>query len=99
MPRFTDEEKEAVERLIPYAKRKTFVADLLINGHNARTPVNMRVLMRYAAGESGGTYIQDVLTFLNLMIRGVETDEMIGWEKMDDVYDLGSEAATEAQEL
>ncbi len=92
MSRFSNKEKEAVQRLIPYAKRKSFVADLLINGYNAETPVNVWQVMRYAAGEAGGTYKTDIAVFLDLMIRGVETHELIGVDKMDEIREWASKS-------
>lgn len=90
--RFTDEEKKAVERLIPYAKRKYFIADLLVNGYNSDlTKVDMRMVMRYSAGEgSGSTYKKDIYVFLELMARGVETHELFGEETIDKIIDWSS---------
>ena len=91
--RFTPKEQASVERLLPYAASKPFIADLLINGYNDSTPVNLRQVMRYAAGEpSNSTYAEDVAIFLGLMVRGVETHELIGSKKMKQLLTQGSES-------
>jgi hypothetical protein len=36
MARFTLEEANAVKRLLPYADRKGFIADLILNGYDSR---------------------------------------------------------------
>jgi hypothetical protein len=88
--RFSEEERQAVKRLVTYAGRKNFIADLLVNGYNGK-PVSMRFVMRYAAGEpQGSTYKSDVMTFLDLMSRGVEIQELIGDDDMAFVIKLGS---------
>ena len=78
---FSKEEQEAVMRLVPYAREKVFVLQLLVNGYNHHTcsGVDMMSLMRYAAGEGpDSTYHEDVFTFLEILSRGIETHELIG---------------------
>lgn len=80
MARFTQQEADAVKRLLPYAKQKQFVADLILNAHNTDA-VDMRRVMRYAEGEvSSSTYLKDVFVLLDLMRRGVESYEVVGNE-------------------
>jgi hypothetical protein len=89
MPRFTQQESDAVKRLIPYAERKDFVADLILNGYDGNCPVSMRRVMRYAAGEtSNSTYRDDVFVVLGLMERGVETHEVIGSKTIDRLREI-----------
>jgi hypothetical protein len=79
MIRFTQEEVLAVKRLLSYADRKEFVADLILNGYDSARLVSMKRVMRYAAGEiSGSTYREDVFVVLEVMERGVELHELVG---------------------
>lgn len=86
MERFTQEEANAVKRLLSYAYRKSFVADLLLNTYDSSHTVSMQKVMRYAAGETANSsYRDDVFVLLSLMERGVETHEVIG---PDVIYEL-----------
>lgn len=89
MSRFTQQEADAVKRLIPYAERKKFVADLIINGYDSSHPVSVRQVMRYAGGEySDSTYRDDVFVVLGLLERGVETHELIGSKTIDRLREI-----------
>jgi len=87
MPRFTQDEVESLYRLLPYANRKDFVADLLLNAYSSKFTVDMRRVMRYAAGEEpDSTYLSDIFVLLSLMERGVEPHELIGREAIMGFY-------------
>lgn len=89
MTRYSQQEADAVKRLIPYAERKDFVADLLLNGYDGNHFVSMRRVMRYAGGEySDSTYRDDVFVVLGLMERGVETHELIGSKTIDRLREI-----------
>ena len=84
MARFTQEEANAVKRLLVYADRKAFVADLILNGYDSSYTVNMRKVMRYAAGETANSsYRDDVFVLFSLMERGVETHEVVGLDVIE----------------
>lgn len=84
-PGFTDAERDAVERLIPYAQRKPFVRDLLLNGFNRSYKVDIGSVIRYTSGETEeSTYFKDLHVFFKCLMRGLETHKIIG----DVIYDL-----------
>ena len=89
MARFTDKEVRSLQRLVPYAKRKMFVASLILNAYSSDNLVDMRSVMRYAAGEPGdSTYRADVLVLLDLMARGVESHELLGESVLDALREI-----------
>lgn len=88
MKRHSSNEEEAVKRLLPYAKRKKFVASVLLHSYNGdQFSARVRETMRYAASEpSGSTYEADVMVVFELMKRGVELQEVIGEKGVEDLY-------------
>lgn len=93
MVRFTEQEVEAVKRLLPYAERKRFVADFLLNSYDSERPVSVNKVMRYACGEIwDSTYRNDVFVVLDLMERGVEVHELIGYKEIKRLIALWTEA-------
>lgn len=90
MARFTPEEADSVRRLLTYARRKDFVAALLMNGYDGSYKVSMREVMRYIEGElSGSTYRDDIFVFLDLMRRGIETHEIVGYDVISELSGNG----------
>ena len=78
--RFSEQEAKALKRLVYYAHRKLFVAQILVNGYNCDYAcVDMRCLMLYSANEPyDSTFKADIYTLLELMARNVETHLIVG---------------------
>lgn len=85
MANFSAEDKQAILRLYERAIQKNMVADLLLHAYDSsRFPCNMREIMRYIASEpAGSTLHADVMTVLKMMQMGIETHEVLGFERVD----------------
>ncbi|ART81721.1 hypothetical protein CBP31_03010 [Oceanisphaera profunda] len=73
--RFNQTHVEVGYRL--YNRDKEFIASLLLNGYDSTNHLcDVLAIMHYASSEPA--LMEDILTFMKVMSRGVETHELIG---------------------
>ena len=87
-PQCTESEKKSIRRLISYAKRKSFVRDLLLNGYSRTYKVDIGNVFRYIDGEpEGSTYQSDLQSYFTCIRRGLNTHKILGEDVVDDLIE------------
>lgn len=85
---FSPKDKQAILRLYDRAKRKKIIADLLLHAYDDHYQCNIREIMRYLASEPPeSTLKEDVMTLLKMMQMGIETHEVLGRERVNNLIE------------
>lgn len=83
----TDDQKEALERVIAVANRKSFYADLVANCYNNAFPADFWSCAAYLRGEPDQVLKKGLLLMLELSTLGIESHEYFGEEVVRGIID------------
>ena len=88
-PSFNSSDVAAANRLLKRAYKKEFFWEFILNiNNNAGYKCDIRILLRYSAGEGDDTLYEDILRILDLARRGVSFCQLVGKEPLKEMAEF-----------